>query len=116
VKAQDYPIAHFEFLSKLTNALDELPAQLLEHSYNSEHFGSWTFSVRYKGNVVRVSFDGRDQVIYVAYSSDRKPPYQFIAELQAESLEDDGVFSNSALETLIEYIKLPSSNWPAGAA
>ncbi len=40
--------------------LRPLPAQLLEHTYHYDAFGSWWTRVRYRGKVFRVVFDGCD--------------------------------------------------------
>jgi hypothetical protein len=39
MEPQDYPIAHFEGMSRLARAMKALPAQILEHQYHSEAFG-----------------------------------------------------------------------------
>ena len=116
MKAQDYPIAHFDFLSKLTVALETMPAQLLEHRYDYEYFGSWALSVRYSGNVINFSFDGKEYSLNVSYSSNRKPPYEFGSPVVVELPLEDGILSDLALEAVCEYIKLPQECWPAGAA
>ena len=72
--AQDYPIRHFEQIARFAAALRELPAQVEEHSYSYESFGSWVIVVRYKGRRMRVVFDGRDSDFSIQRSSSRTSP------------------------------------------
>jgi hypothetical protein len=74
---QDFPIVHFGQMTRLARALGQLSAQILEHAYSSESFGSWQITLRYKGKVAEVSFDRRDGVLEIRRSSDRKAPYTF---------------------------------------
>ena len=74
MEAQDYPIRHFEQMTRLAAALRELPAQIQEHSYSYESYGSWTALVKYKGVRMRIVFDGRDGHYSIQRSSSRKPP------------------------------------------
>ena len=77
MEAHDYPIVHFERMRALAHALKSLPAQILEHSYSGESFGSWYVVVRYKGAVSQLVFDGRDSLLGLRRSGDRKVPYRF---------------------------------------
>jgi hypothetical protein len=65
MKAQDYPIEHFKFMSELAIGLASTPAQILEHRYNYESFGSWWFKCKFSGKVYRVVYDGRDDCISI---------------------------------------------------
>ena len=47
-------------MSDMAIALSGFPAQILEHNYNYESFGSWWFSFRFKGQEFRLVFDGKD--------------------------------------------------------
>jgi len=75
--AHDYPIRHFEEMARFATALKALPAQVLEHSYSYDSFGSWTTVVRSKGFPLRVIFDGRESELVLEASQARKPPYNW---------------------------------------
>jgi hypothetical protein len=85
MEAHDYPIAHFEGLSRLARALKVLSAQILEHNYDYESFGSWYIVVRHNGVVSRLVFDGRDNYLGLQKSASGKAPYQYGADLPVES-------------------------------
>jgi hypothetical protein len=116
MKAQDYPIAHFEFMLRLVEALEGVPSQLLEHNYSSQSFGSWTMSVRYTGNIVNLCYDGKESSLSVRYSSDRKPPYRFGTEVDVELTESDPARTSDIVRRICERISAPPSSWPQGAA
>jgi len=80
VEPQDYPILHFERMSRLAVALKALPAQIIEHQYFGESFGSWHVVVRHGGLVSQLVYDGRDDHVGLRRSSDRKPPYRYGSE------------------------------------
>jgi hypothetical protein len=73
--AHDYSIRHFEDMARFATALKALPAQVLEHSYSYDSFGSWWTVVRCNGFPLRVVFDGRDRELVLEASEARKPPY-----------------------------------------
>ncbi len=75
--SQDDPIRHFGEMSRFTAVLKALPAQILDHSYSYESFGSWAVSFRYKGRSLRLVFDGRDNAYSLACSASRKPPHSW---------------------------------------
>ncbi len=116
MKAQDYSIAHFEFMSRIVGSLEALPAQLLNHEYSAEHFGSWAFSVRYKGEVASVSCDGRDFTLWIRYSTERKAPYDYGPEVQIVLDESDPIDSQATVRRIFEYIKAPPTGRSPGAA
>ena len=60
MKPQDYPIEHFQLMVIIASALAGFPAQILQQHYHYESFGSWWFSFRFKGQELRVVFDGKD--------------------------------------------------------
>jgi len=80
VDAHDYPIAHFQGIERLALAFKALPAQVLEHQYFYESFGSWHLLVRHGGTVSQLSYDGRDHQLFLRRSPDRRPPYSFGSE------------------------------------
>jgi hypothetical protein len=77
MEPQDYPIAHFEGMTRLGLAFKDLPAQILEHEYWYESFGSWRLCFRYRGKTSELSFDGKDHSLHIRRSGDSKPPYIF---------------------------------------
>ena len=96
MEAQEYPVQHFEQMARLAESLKELPAQIQEHSYSYESFGSWTVIARLKGVRLRVSFDGRDSVYSVERSESRKPPDRWGAASRL-SAPGDEAFPLSAI-------------------
>jgi len=77
MEAQDYPIAHFGAMNRLAEALGALPAQILEHRYSYESFGSWSVVLRYRGQTSELSFDGKEQRLALRPSAERKPPHVY---------------------------------------
>lgn len=75
MESQDYPRRHFDEMSRFTTILKALPAQVLDHAYSYESFGSWTVTIRYKGAPLRLVFDGRDNAYTLDRSASQKPPY-----------------------------------------
>jgi hypothetical protein len=65
MKSQNYPIGYFQLMAKGASALAGFPAQILQQSYNYESFGSWWFSFRFKGQELRVVFDGKDGTLFL---------------------------------------------------
>ena len=59
----DYPIEHFQMMAEISTRLQQIPAQLLEHNYNYQAFGSWFFTFRSSGTKYRITFDGRDHSV-----------------------------------------------------
>lgn len=71
----EFQSRHFEQMARLIERFGSLPAELLEHEYSYQSFGSWLSIFRFKGVPLRLSFDGRDREIVVQRSASRKPPY-----------------------------------------
>ncbi len=59
--AQKYPVRHFESMAELAEELRQLPAQVLGHAYHYSVFGSWWTTLRRKGIIFRIVFDGKEQ-------------------------------------------------------
>jgi hypothetical protein len=100
MEAPAYPIAHFEGATRLAIALKDLPAQILEHQYFYESFGSWHSVIRYKGRVYQLTYDGRDRYMSLRQSVDRKPPYVFGPDSAVGSGRDMGLLQPDAVETI----------------
>ena len=71
----DYTIRHLDTMRRFATELDALPAAILEHRYFSEVFGSWSTTIRFKGQVFRVAYDGRDGNVALEHSTTKKRPY-----------------------------------------
>ncbi len=56
----DYPIEHFELMSDIAKSLKDSNAQLLEHEYLYNAFGSWWIMIEWSGKRSRLLFDGRE--------------------------------------------------------
>lgn len=77
--AQDYPIRHFATMVEFAAELKALPAQVLDHGYSYESFGSWSAIVRCRGVALRILFDGKEGELLVQRSTSRKAPYDWEA-------------------------------------
>ena len=106
MEAQDEPIAHFERMSKLGQALKALPAQILEHSYSYESFGSWSLVFRYKGQVHQIIYDDRDDHVGLRGSADRKPPYRYGLEKSLGTGAGLSSLDAAAIEEICRVIML----------
>jgi len=67
--------AHFRLILELIERLRLLPAELREHTYSDDSFGSWTATLLYKGTMVRIVCDRREREVVVQRSASRKPPH-----------------------------------------
>ncbi len=54
-------------MARAAAVLKPLSAQVLEHSYQYEVFGSWYTTIRCRGRVFRVVFDGREQAYFMEW-------------------------------------------------
>jgi hypothetical protein len=88
MSAREYPIRHFGEMKRLAEALDRLPAQILEHSYSYLSFGSWTLTFRYKGRLFRLTFDGRDHEQSLERSLSEHSPHDWDTVWRQTSLND----------------------------
>jgi hypothetical protein len=79
MNSQDYPIQHFKEMNLLATNLTGLPAQVLEHHYSYESFGSWATIIRYKGYPLRICFDGKERQYILERSASRQAPYSWKA-------------------------------------
>lgn len=52
---------HFHWMLELLAALERLPAEIQEHSFNARSFGSWHVVVRCRGVRFRLAYHGRDR-------------------------------------------------------
>jgi hypothetical protein len=86
---QDYSISHFEQMVRLAIALKALPAQVLDHSYSYESFGSWTTTLRLGGHPLRLLFDGKEREYRLEESTARRAPYSWNMVWRAAASEVD---------------------------
>jgi hypothetical protein len=68
---------HFGAMIRLIERLSAAPAEILEHHYSYQSFGSWSCVVRCRGVVLRITFDGRERDLVVQRSTSRKPPHDW---------------------------------------
>src|SRR5262245_45924260 len=97
---QDYPIRHFQEMERLGTVLKSLPAQVLNHDYCYESFGSWSMTIRYKGCHLRLIFDGKEREYRLEKSATRKPPYSWSSVWNRADLSQ-----NAAASAIIEAIR-----------
>ena len=74
---QDYPIRHFQEMGRLATLLKGLPAQVLDHDYSYESFGSWSMTIRCNGHPLRVTFDGKEREYHLEKSATPRTPYSW---------------------------------------
>ena len=86
--AHDYPIHHYQEMSALAAAFKTLPAQVLEHMYSYEAFGSWSTLLRYKGVRMQLAFDGKDYKLTLRRSKSQTRPDQWGKILWMKSHRD----------------------------
>lgn len=64
-------------MKELALGLKALPAQVLDHKYSYESFGSWSLLFRYKGRPFRIVFDGKEEKCALERGVGRKAPYDW---------------------------------------
>ena len=104
---QDYPVRHFARMAQFATELKSLPAQVLEHGYSYESFGSWWVTFRFGGIPFRATFDGKERRVVVERSTSRKPPYAWEIDIWDRSAPD----SEFDLRDVIEVVR---TSVPAG--
>jgi hypothetical protein len=60
-EARDHPVEHFRLMVGLAKELQTLPAQIVKHAYHHDAFGSWCTTVRRRGLLFRIVFDGKER-------------------------------------------------------
>ena len=63
MEGTEYPIEHFELMTKVANYLRSEQVQMLEHEYRYKTFGSWWFVIQIRGENFRIVCDGRDGIL-----------------------------------------------------
>ena len=97
---QDYPIRHFQEMDRLATMLKGLSAQLLDHDYSYESFGSWSMTIRCKGCPLRVTFDGKDREYRLEKSATPRAPYSWSSVWHRTDLSE-----NVATAAIIDAIR-----------
>lgn len=73
----DYPIEHFSLMAELGSNLKAVSAQILSHEYAYQSFGSWWITLKHKGDLYRLLFDGRDSTYSLEQATETAKPYQW---------------------------------------
>ena len=97
---QDYPIRHFQEMDRLATLLKGLPAQVLDHDYSYQSFGSWSMTIRCKGCPLRVTFDGKEREYRLEKSATPRPPYSWSPFWNRTDLSE-----NAATSAIIDAIR-----------
>jgi hypothetical protein len=98
--AQDYPIRHFEQMTRLAIRLKAVPAQVLEHTYSYDSFGSWTITLRCMGRALRFTFDGRHRECVLERTGNRQPPYAWSPVWRRASSPDEDLSGQDVVEAI----------------
>jgi hypothetical protein len=96
----DYPIRHFEQMSRLAARLKIIPAQVLEHEYSCDSFGSWVLTIRCKGRPLRLIYDGRDREYVLEQSEVYRRPYSWDLLWRRPSTSDDDSFFEEIVDVV----------------
>jgi hypothetical protein len=102
LRSQDYPIRHLENLIRLARMLKSLPAQLEEYEYSYSSFGSWWASVRFRGILFRIVFDGRDRECVIERSATDRRPYAWGSPEWSKSVGAESDMLNAELVQAIQ--------------
>jgi hypothetical protein len=62
LEAEDLP----ELMREVARTLASLPAEVLEHEYYPQVFGSWYLEFRFEGRLFRVVFDAKDRACWLS--------------------------------------------------
>ncbi|CAN5710842.1 hypothetical protein BH18ACI5_BH18ACI5_13410 [soil metagenome] len=68
MQAHEYRARHFEMMAAIARQLAQHNAQLLEHSYDYRHFGSWWFTCSCREHYYRCVFDGHEGEIRLEWA------------------------------------------------
>lgn len=101
MKTENHQETHFTRMAELASQLRAISAEMLEHEYSYESFGSWWVAVRCCGTVFRICFDGKEQLLYFERSESKKPPYEWRHALADQS----GVSGEAAVSDLVQFIR-----------
>jgi hypothetical protein len=84
MEAREDSRRHFQLMAKLAGDLGTIPARILAHEYRHDAFGSWWTTVRRRGDIFRIVFDGKERELRLERATESG---------QAESWEDLGSWS-----------------------
>lgn len=68
---------HLQGLLALLDAVAPRGAELVEHHFTADAFGSWFVVLRLPGGTVRLVFEGRDHELVLERSGSPRPPYRW---------------------------------------
>lgn len=102
---QDYPIRHFESMVRLAAVLKTLPAQILEHRYDYDSFGTSSTIVRYKGIPLRIVVSPRDGSVQLQRSATRKHPYSWQDCWRHPTVPGEDPFGESLLTAITDSVQ-----------
>jgi len=91
VEREDAHGRHFRQMTRLAEQPRGLPAQILDHRYTPEAFGSWSLTVRSSGRLFRIVVEGRDRERIVEHSHARHWLQADWSPLARTALDGDGL-------------------------
>jgi hypothetical protein len=87
-------------MDRLATRLKGLPAQVLDHDYSYESFGSWSMTIRCNGYPLRVTFDGKEREYRLEKSATPRTPYSWSSVWNRIDLSE-----NAATSAIIDAIR-----------
>jgi hypothetical protein len=87
-------------MDRLATLLKGLPAQVFDHDYSYESFGSWSMTIRCKGCPLRVTFDGKEHEYRLEKSATPRAPYSWSLVWNRTDLSE-----NAATSAIIDAIR-----------
>ena len=94
MESQEYPLQHFQLMAKLAGDLVAMRAQILEHGYHCNAFGSWWTTLQRRGIVFRIVFDGKERELRLerATRSDKAESWEELDSWSASDPDGAGAF------------------------
>jgi|WetSurMetagenome_2_1015567.scaffolds.fasta_scaffold70980_5 hypothetical protein len=101
---------HFELMIVFSSHLKTLPAEILEHQYSPESFGSWWCKFRKSGKLYRIVYDARDGFIYLENDANNshisgKADWKEVGHLKTAKLYDNEDIFSGIKSLTFEYLK-----------
>jgi len=94
-------MGHLQRIAKFQSVLEEMRTQILEHTFHWEVFGSWRLTLRRKGVVYQIDWDGKEQCLIFHQSKARKHPHQWV---QVKLIQDPSA-GDDFEEHIIEFLE-----------
>jgi hypothetical protein len=70
---RDFATRHFALMAKVAATVGAMPAEILEHHYHPESFGSWLLKFRHKARIMRLVYDGKEAWLSLERASVEDP-------------------------------------------